>query len=200
MPLDTLLALFALAMAGCWSPGPNNAMLAASGATFGYRATLPHANGVALGFPVMLFAIALGLGEAFRASAVMREGMRWAGVALLLWVGWKIATAHRAPPGSARARPFRFMEAVGFQWINAKAWVMALSTAAAFVTGAAPVRDALVCAGVYVMAGITSAHGWAAFGAALRRWLSSDRRLSLFNGAMGAMVAASALYLAVADL
>jgi threonine/homoserine/homoserine lactone efflux protein len=200
MTLETLLALAALAFASTWTPGPNNAMLAASGATFGYRATLAHANGVALGFPLMLFAVALGLGEAFRASELLREGMRWVGVALLLWLGWRIGTAHRSGPGKARRAPFTFLQAAGFQWVNAKAWVMAVSTAAAFVSGSHPVRDAAVCAGVFTVSGITSAHGWAAFGAALRQWLSSDLRLTLFNGTMGAMVAASAIYLAIADL
>jgi threonine/homoserine/homoserine lactone efflux protein len=188
------MALTALAFATCWTPGPNNLMLANSGATFGYRATVAHAQGVALGFPLMLFVLALGLGEAFRQSAGLREGLRWGGAALMLWLAWKIGTAGRAR-AAGRARPFTFVEAAAFQWINPKAWVMALSTAA--LAGAeAPLRGALVAAGVYVAAGLTSAHGWALFGAAMRRWLSTDARLRAFNAAMGLSVAASALYLA----
>ena len=86
MPADLLLALAALAFASTWTPGPNNMMLASSGATFGWRATWPHAFGVALGFPFMLFVVALGLGEAFQRSELLRETLRWAGVALLLWL------------------------------------------------------------------------------------------------------------------
>jgi threonine/homoserine/homoserine lactone efflux protein len=198
MPADLLLALAALAFATTWTPGPNNMMLASSGATFGWRASWPHAFGVALGFPFMLFVVALGLGEAFQRSELLRETLRWAGVALLLWLGWRIATASGAAT-RGRARPFTFLEAAAFQWVNPKAWAMAVSTAAAFLSGAAPLREAAICAGVFVVAGLTSAHGWAGFGAALRRVLSTPLRLRLFNGAMGALIALSALYLAAAD-
>jgi len=194
---EILLALATLAVASTWTPGPNNILLANSGATFGWRATWPHAFGVALGFPLMLFILALGLGEAFQHSAALREGLRWAGVALLLWLAWRIGSAGRAR-ARARARPFTFIEAVAFQWVNPKAWAMAVSTAAAFVTGAAPVRDAAICAGVFILSGLGSAHSWAGFGAALRRLLSTEARLRGFNAAMGLLVAACAAYLAVA--
>mgnify|MGYP005850386603 CR=1 FL=1 len=199
MAPDALFALAALAFASTWSPGPNNIMLANSGATFGWRASFPHAFGVALGFPLMLFVLALGLGEAFQRSEALREALRWAGVALLLWLAWRIATAGRART-EGRGRPFTFLEAAAFQWVNPKAWAMAVSIPAAFVTGAAPLREAAICAGVLAVSGLTSAHGWAAFGSALRRLLSTDARLRGFNIAMGALVAGSAAYLAVADL
>jgi threonine/homoserine/homoserine lactone efflux protein len=112
----------------------------------------------------------------------------------MLWLGWMIGTAGRAR-AEGRGRPFTFLEAAAFQWINPKAWVMALSIAA--LAGADdPLRGAAVGAGVFVAAGLTSAHGWALFGAAMRRWLSTDARLRAFNAVMGLSVAASALYLA----
>jgi threonine/homoserine/homoserine lactone efflux protein len=199
MTHDLLIALAALAFASTWTPGPNNMMLASSGATFGWRATRPHAFGVALGFPFMLFVVALGLGELFQRSEALREALRWGGVGLLLWLGWRIATAAGAA-AQGRARPFTFLQAAAFQWVNPKAWAMAVSTAATFISGAAPTRDAAVCAGVFVLSGLTSAHGWAAFGAWLRRVLSTPLRLRLFNGAMGGLIALSALYLAFSDL
>lgn len=195
---DLLAALFALAFASTWSPGPNNIMLANSGATFGWRATCPHAFGVALGFPLMLLGVALALGEAFQHSAPLREGLRWAGVALLLWLSWRVATAGRAR-AEGRGRPFTFIQAAAFQWVNPKAWVMAISTAAAFITGADPLRDALVCAAVFTISGLGSAHAWAVGGAAMRRVLSTDLRLRAFNAAMGALIALSALYMAAAE-
>jgi threonine/homoserine/homoserine lactone efflux protein len=172
-------------------------MLANSGATFGWRATWPHAFGVALGFPMMVFVLALGLGEVFRESAALREGLRWAGAGLLVWLGWRIGTAGRAK-AEGRGRPFTFAEAAAFQWINPKAWAMAVSIPATFVTGAAPVREALVCAGVFAASGLGSAHGWAAFGAAVRRFLAAGARLTAFNVSMGLLVAASGVYLALA--
>jgi threonine/homoserine/homoserine lactone efflux protein len=199
MSWDMLAALTALAFASTWTPGPNNILLASSGARFGWRATRAHAFGVALGFPAMLFILALGLGEAFQRSEALREGLRWAGVGLLMWLAFRIGTAGRARESARRGRPFTFLEAVAFQWINPKAWAMAISTGAAFVSGAAPVREALICAGVFVVSGMGSAHGWAAFGAAVRRFLETDARLRAFNMVMGLLIAASAAYLAVAE-
>ncbi len=196
---DMLLALAGVALASTWTPGPNNIMLANSGATFGFRATRAHLLGVAIGFPAMMFALALGLGEAFRQSAALREALRWVGLAVMLWLSWRIATAGRAR-ATGRARPFGFLEAAAFQWVNPKAWAMALAIPAAFLSGARPAVEALVCALVFLGSGLTSASGWTAFGAALRRALATDARLRAFNAAMGALLAVSALSLVAADL
>ena len=101
MPQDNLLALFALCVGTLFTPGPNNAMLAASGATFGFRRTLPHMLGVAVGFPAMLLIVGLALGGLFQTSALLREGLRWGGVALLLWIAFKIAMADPSQPDRA---------------------------------------------------------------------------------------------------
>ena len=200
MPLEQLLALTGILFAASWTPGPNNAMLAASGATFGFRRTLPHVQGVAWGFPLMLFAIALGLGETFRTWPVLQEVLRWGGAAVLLWMAWRIATAAGPGGASARARPFTFWQAAGFQWINPKAWVMCTGLVAQFVTGADPLREALICAGLAVLVGLTSSTGWAAFGALIARWLATATRLRAFNGLMGAIIAFGVVWLVFADL
>lgn len=187
--LERLIALFSFAVATTWSPGPNNIMLANSGASFGYRASLPHAFGVALGFPLMLFFIALGLGEIFKASPIFRELLKWAGAALLLYIGWRIATAGRAKEGSARSRPFTFVEAAGFQWINPKAWSMAIGVASLYMLGQQPVVEAAAAAALFVLAGIGSSQTWTIFGAGIRRFLSTETRLRTFNLAMGLLVA-----------
>ena len=195
--VDRLLPLFGFAVASTWTPGPNNIMLASSGATFGYRATQPHAFGVAFGFPIMLFFIALGLGELFKASPLFGEVLKWAGAALLLYLGWRIATAGRAAEGSAASRPFTFVEAAGFQWINPKAWTMAIGTASVFLIGAAPVLEAATASALFVIAGIGSSQTWTAFGSFLRRFLSTDARLRTFNMAMGLLVAGCVAFLFV---
>lgn len=194
MTPETLAALTGFAFAGVWTPGPNNVMLAASGATFGLRATVPHALGVALGFPIMLFLVALGLGEVFRTVPAFRTGLSVAGCAVMLWLAWRIGTA--GPPGSSgRTRPLSFLQATGFQWINPKAWVMAIGVAATYASGAAPLREAIVAATVFAVAGLTSAHGWALFGAGIGRALGIGWRLRAFNAAMGLLLAGSALWL-----
>lgn len=200
MSPDAIGALLALAFAAAWTPGPNNAMLAASGATFGFRRTLPHALGVTLGFPAMIFLVALGLGRVFHESETLRETLRWGGAALLVWIAWRIATAERPGSGKGRSKPFTFLQAAAFQWVNPKAWAMCVGIVSQFASGVAPVAEALSCAAVFVVAGGTSTHGWAGFGAAIGRFLQSDRRLRAFNLVMAAMVVAGVAMLLAADL
>lgn len=195
MPLDALLTLFALAMAAGWTPGPNNALLAASGVKFGLRRTVPHALGVGLGFPVMVFIVGLFLGAAFQASALLRDGLRYGGVAMLLWVAWKIASAGGLGSSSGPARPFRFHEAVAFQWINPKGWVMAISLTAQFVNPAHIWLTALMVAGVFLVVGFSSAFGWAALGTMLRQFLSKGHRMRIFDITMGAVIALGVIVL-----
>ena len=195
MTLDAFLTLFALAFASAWTPGPNNALLASSGVNFGLRQTVPHALGVGLGFPLMVFIVGLFLGEAFQASAFLREVLRYGGAAMLLWVAWKIATSGGLGSSAASARPFRFHEAAAFQWVNPKAWVMAISLTAQFVNPAHPVTTARMIAGVFVVVGLSSAFGWAALGNVLRRFLSQGRRMRVFDAVMGAMIAVGVVYL-----
>lgn len=195
--VDTLAALAAFAFASTWTPGPNNMMLAASGASFGWRATLPHALGVALGFTLMVFLIALGLGEVFERSPALRTGLAWTGFAVMLWLAWRIAAADPTRPGAGRPRPLRFHEAAAFQWVNPKAWAMAIAVSAAYVRGRNPVAEAAVVAGVFLAAGLTSSQAWAVFGAGMARVLGTPGRVHAFNRLMAALLALSALWLVI---
>ena len=157
MDLYSLFTLVLLAASSALTPGPNNALVAASGVNFGYRRTLPHILGIALGFAVMIFIIGLFLGQLFQQSAMLRELLRWAGVFLLLYVAYKIATAGGLTDSSGQSRPFRFIEAAGFQWINPKAWAMAGAITAQFIDPVATLKTALIIAAVFVVTGLFSA-------------------------------------------
>ena len=194
MKLQILLALTGFAFATSWTPGPNNMMLAASGATFGWRLTVPHALGVALGFPFMVFLIALGLGEVFQRSQVLQTGLTWGGFAVMLYLAWRIATAGAAK-ATSRTRPLRFHEAAAFQWVNPKAWVMAIGVSATYARGDDPITDAAIIAAAFVLAGLTSSQTWAAFGAGIGRVLGTGTWLRAFNITMGLLLVACALWL-----
>lgn len=200
MSIETIIAIFALAAGTVWTPGPNNAMLASSGARFGFRATLPHAMGVALGFPVMVFVMALGLGQVFLAQPLIGEVLRWIGAAMLLWIAWKTLNAKPPGEGQGNAAAWTFWQASAFQWVNPKAWIMAVSMISQFVTGAAPLREAAVVSGIYALVGLTSANGWAGFGATLRRFLSTRARMLAFNAVMAGLIVLTVLGLLFADL
>ncbi|MGG7645083.1 LysE family translocator [Rhodovulum sp. YNF3179] len=195
MPFDTFLSLLGLAVAAAWTPGPNNALVASSGATFGLRRTVPHVLGIALGFPLMIFLVGLFLGELFQASALLRETLRWGGAALMLWVAWQIARSGGLGARGAAPRPFTFVEAAGFQWINPKAWAMAVGVTAQFISGAAPLVTAGIVAATFVAVGLLSASTWAGAGRILTRWLTTDDRLTWFNRVMAGLIVVSVVLL-----
>jgi len=196
MAFETFIAFMSLMMAAAWTPGPNNAMLASSGANFGFLKTVPHALGVSLGMPVMLFLISLGLGELFTRSEILRETMRWGGAALLLYIAWRTATATGKLKKEGARKPFTFLQAAGFQWINPKAWAMCIAITSQFITGSG---NTLLTAGIVtggaIFAGLSSTLTWTAGGASLQRWLNTEGRLKVFNICMGLMIAACVLML-----
>lgn len=195
MPSQTLIALIGLAIATLFTPGPNNAMLAASGAAFGFRRTMPHALGVTIGFPAMLLIVGLTLGGLFQQSAVLRETLRWGGAALLVWIAWKVANAGAAEAKSAEARPMTFLGAGAFQWINPKGWSMAIAATSQFITPDDPVRTALIVAAAFTLLGLGSSMTWVGLGQAFARWLTTPSRLRIFNLTMAALIVLSTVQL-----
>jgi threonine/homoserine/homoserine lactone efflux protein len=195
---ENILPFILFAISATLTPGPNNVMLLASGANFGLRATTPHIVGISLGFPIMVAAVGLGLGALFEQLPVLHVILRWAGSAYLLWLAWKIATAAGLGRGKNRGRPFTFLEAAGFQWVNPKAWMMAISAYSVYSSPEAePLLQAFLFGVVFLVVAFPSCGSWAAFGSAIGRLLTSARALRAFNLAMGALLAASVLLLVV---
>lgn len=189
MDWPTLLTILGIAFTASWTPGPNNALLASSGANFGIRRTVPHALGVTLGFPIMIFATALGLGSMIQTVPYAETVMRWAGAAVLLWFAWRVATASTLQKGALRSRPFSFVEAAGFQWINPKAWALALGLSSQFFVPERPVQGAVTLALVFLVSGLGSSFFWTGLGQALQRVLHTPERMRAFNVVMGLCLA-----------
>jgi threonine/homoserine/homoserine lactone efflux protein len=135
MSPEILSALLLFAFATSVTPGPNNLMLMASGANYGFRRTVPHMLGISLGHLFMVVVLGLGLAQVFTTWPVAHAMLKVLSVAYMLYLAWRIATA--APPGEARAtgRPFTFLEAAAFQWVNPKAWAMALTAISVYAPG-----------------------------------------------------------------
>lgn len=190
---------FALAMSA--SPGPNNAMVAASGANFGVVRTMPHILGVSVGFPAMFAAVALGAGGVLRAHPAIYVGLHWIGAAYLLWLAWHVATARPAAGDEARrarrARPLRFFEAALFQWANPKAWLAALSAVAAYATvdDRVSALRVLVMATLFLAVCVPCVMMWTSIGAGTARLLRTPARMRLFNLGMGLLLLASVVAL-----
>ena len=191
MDQTTLAALSAFALVSSITPGPNNMMLMASGANFGLRRTVPHALGVGFGFTLMIVLVGVGLMGLFDLFPILNTVLKVVSVAYLLWLAWKIANAA-APTtdGDARGKPMTFVQAMLFQWVNPKAWTMALSAIALY----APDRNVvavLLVAVVFGIVNLPSTSIWAVMGQALRGWLSSPARLRAFNWTMAALLVGS---------
>jgi len=189
-PADLLLALSLYAIVSSITPGPNNLMLLASGVNFGFRRTVPHMLGVSLGHSFMVVVVGLGLAGVFTAVPWARAVLTMLSVAYLLWLAWKIAHAAPPEPGAARGRPFTFLQAAAFQWVNPKAWTMALTAIALYAQGPG-VGPVLLVAGVFLCSNLPSIALWAATGSVLSRWLQDPGRLRAFNITMAVLLVAS---------
>jgi threonine/homoserine/homoserine lactone efflux protein len=189
--MDAPLALMGFAIATSATPGPNTLMVSAAAAQVGLRRVLPHMMGVTLGFPAMMMAIGLGLDAPFQALPWLHGLLRAAGSAWLLWLAWKIATAP--PPGEGPPRPpLGFWGAVAFQWINPKAWMIALAAVPAFTSPAAPMPpQVLLLAAIFAACALPTLWLWAAIGAGARRLLATPRRLRAFNATMALLLVLS---------
>ncbi len=192
MSSTTLLAIPALAFVTSISPGPSNVMLLASGVNFGFRRTIPQILGITVGFSTLLMAAGLGLGAVLRAVPPLELALKLAGGAYLLYLAWRIASARSmGPDAAASARPLTFLESAAFQWINPKAWVVALTVMAVHADPVSPLVSATLVAAVFALVNLPSISIWAAFGTALRGFLADPARLRWFNVAMGLLLAAS---------
>ncbi|WP_395445771.1 LysE family translocator [Caulobacter sp. UC70_42] len=190
MTPELLLAyvLFCFATAG--TPGPNNMMLLASGANFGFRRTVLHILGISCGLGFMVLCMGLGLGGVFRAYPLLHEVLRWVGAGYMLWLAWKIGTAS-AISDKELAKPMTFLQAAAFQWVNPKAWAMALGAVTTYAPEGSGWTLVPLLAGTFMLIGAPCSAAWAGFGQGLRPFLNKPAVLRTFNIVMAALLVAS---------
>lgn len=190
MTYDLFIALLGFAFVTSVTPGPNNMMLLASGVNFGFRRTGPHMLGISLGHALMVFLVGLGLAGVFAAVPQAMLALKVVSVGYMLWLAWKIAHASAPKPGQAGGVPFTFLQAAAFQWVNPKAWAMALGAVANY-TGGGGMAAVGVVAVVFAGVNLPSVAVWAAAGEGLRSWLADPLRLRAFNWTMAGLLLAS---------
>lgn len=184
------LTMFGLASAA--TPGPNNVMLTASGSAFGFRRSLPHMTGVTIGFPVMVFAVGLGLGEIFTNYRQVHLALKYVGAAYLLYLAWRIAQAGQANGADVGGRPLTFLEAAAFQWVNPKAWMMAVSSIPAFTTvGGNYYAELGLITLIWGLVCIPACVTWCMFGVAIRRLIRTPETARIVNFVLAGLVALS---------
>lgn len=197
---ETLLAivLFAITMTG--TPGPNNIMIMTSGLNYGIRRSLPHFFGICIGTAVLVFSVGMGLGALFSEYAWLHTGVKILGVSYLLFLAWKIANAAAPVRPDADAEvvslgtPLTFFQAVLFQWVNPKAWIISIGAIAAFTTGD---QSLFLQVGVIATIMLVCAHPcvamWLVFGYSLRNLLADPVKRRMFNWTMAVLLVASVI-------
>ncbi len=190
MTYEILTALATFAFVSSITPGPNNLMLMASGANFGFLRSIPHMLGIAIGFTVMVVLVGIGLVQIFDAYPISHTILKVISVAYLTWLAWKIATASAPKTGDIKGTPMTFVQAALFQWVNPKAWAMAL-TAVTVYSPDQSLRAIALVALVFGLINLPSVSTWTLLGQQIRRILTNPARLRLFNVTMAILLMAS---------
>lgn len=192
--MTVYLSMAAFALASSITPGPVNLVALNSGARFGFRASLRHVSGATVGFTLLLLLIGLGLYELLARLPVLLLGIRWGGIAFLVYMACRLARDDgRLGADRAVARPSWLTGAL-MQWLNPKAWLASVAGMGLFATDGDVVR-VWYFAGLYfvICYGSLACWGWA--GSLLRRHLANPRRVRLLNWSMASLLLGSALFL-----
>jgi threonine/homoserine/homoserine lactone efflux protein len=190
---DLLSALVMFAFVASATPGPNNMMVLASGVNYGFRRSIPHMAGIALGFGLMILLVGLGFGQIFERLPWLYTALKVLSIGYMLWLAWKIATAGPVTPDAQKsdARPLTFMEAAAFQWINPKAWTICVAAVAAYTVPSQYLASMFVVAAVFTVVTVPSISAWTLFGVSLRSLLADPKRVRIFNVLMALALVAS---------
>jgi threonine/homoserine/homoserine lactone efflux protein len=196
MTAEHAIAFFAFAFVAAITPGPSNVMLTATGAAAGIRGGLPCLLGVLVGMGLLIFAFALGLGQLVLAHGFVLTLMNGLGAAFLLWLAWKIATSRPGGDGGG-GKPAGFFEALAFQWVNPKSWLVSASAVGTYLQAGADavLPQAMLFAALFLAAALPSGLVWLAFGATMQRLLKTPRAARVFNLVMAASLAASIAFI-----
>jgi len=192
MTYEILIALIGFAFASSITPGPNNLMLMASGANYGLRRTIPHMLGISLGHAFMVAMVGIVLLQVFATYPGLNLLLKIVSATYMAWLAWKIATAVPPEANEVTGSPFTFLQAAAFQWVNPKAWFMAITAISAYAPqDRGVVAGSLIVAAVFAATNLPSVSVWAWIGVQVRRWLGSARRLRVFNITMAVLLIVS---------
>jgi threonine/homoserine/homoserine lactone efflux protein len=190
MTIELLTALAGFCLVSSITPGPNNLMLMASGANFGFLRSIPHMLGIGLGFMLMVFLVGIGLAQLFDLYPIAHTILKILSVAYMLYLAWKIANAAPAGSADSTGTPMTFLQAAAFQWVNPKAWTMAITAVTVYAPDTSLISVVMVSA-VFGVVNLPSVSIWTILGQQMARILTNPARLRTFNWTMAALLIAS---------
>lgn len=205
MTYETILPIYAFALVTTGTPGPNNFMLLASGMNFGFKRTIPHILGISCGMVLLTFGIGLGLGAIFEAFPIVRNVLKIIAILFLTYMAYKIATAPNkfeanetklnedTASNEDTVRPFKFIEAALFQWVNPKAWAMVISALATFAPNPLTTNGIAFVASGFFLVGMPTITLWVVAGKELRKFLNSPKQQKIFNFSCAGLLLATVI-------
>ena len=191
-----ILSIATFTLSTVTTPGPNNIMLLSSGLTFGYKKTIPHMSGIAIGFPFMVILVGLGMGVVFQKFPIVLTILKVVGILYLFWMAYKIANNKNSYDieTKKKSKPFTFFQSAMFQWVNPKAWIMATTSVSVFVSSNYDnFTQVLVIALLYFLSAIFSTNFWAFGGVVLKKIIKNETYLRFLNIAMAILLIGSVL-------
>ena len=191
---DLLLAIMLFAFVTSVTPGPNNMMLLASGVNYGFRLTLPHMFGISIGHCVMLVCVGIGFGGLLLRFPFIYTAIKVLGFVYMLYLAWTIATSNSNPAeGNVdnNSKPLSFIGAVAFQWVNPKAWVMAIGFFSNYITKEAGIETIVMCSLLFSIVNLPSIAVWALLGSRMRKLFAIKVYAKIFNVTMAALLVAA---------
>jgi len=190
MNIELLMALITFCFVSSITPGPNNLMLLSSGLNFGLRRSLNHLFGVSFGFGIMVLLVGIGVGKLFVLLPMSYEILKWLSVIYLTYLAYKIANNHISDQGSCSAQPFTFKQACLFQWVNPKAWTMAISVNAIYASDQT-LSAVLTVTSIFILVNFPSICCWLVMGRQMKRFIESPIKVKLFNWLMAGLLICS---------
>ena len=200
MELSLLFAISIFAFVMSVTPGPNNIMLLASGAQFGYQRTLPHIVGILMGIASLLALVLLGFGVLFERYPALYDVLKIIGGVYLFWLAWKVATASTDPISldakGNKTKPMSLLNALLFQFANPKAWAMTIGSVSSFaIAGEHYIESGLWIMVCFAITGFIAISLWAYLGENIAKWLTTVKRKKRFNYTMGLMTAGTLFFI-----
>ena len=189
--MESLASILLFCFVTTITPGPNNIMLMTSGVNHGIKKTIPHLLGIAFGFPAMVAALGSGLGVIFVSYPVVHEAIKVVGVTYMLFLAWKIANAGNVNASVSLQKPFTFLQAVAFQWVNPKAWIIAIGAIATYTTVGNVQEQVLWIILGYATVGSLCMTFWLAMGAFLQKLMRNKKHVQMFNIFMAVLLVGS---------
>lgn len=188
-----LIPLLIFCFSSCITPGPNNFMIMNSGLNFGYRSSMPHYVGICLGYALMIGVVALGFGQLFLAHDWLAQLCKVLGAGYMFYLAYQITGSRSDGSGAGGHQPLTCLQAMGFQWVNPKAWVMAIGAVSLFSTGTSPLTNSIILSVVSLVVCVISVGIWLWLGIQLKKLLQNEKHRVTFNYLMAFCLALSVI-------